>query len=65
MKFFNFNKIKTQSIDNPIAARPLIREFIKESNSPNPETERGPRMVTAIPPPRIIRIHIKNKKPKS
>ena len=40
----------------------LITDAINQSNSPNPETEIGPRMVTTIPPPTIINPHIANKK---
>ena len=52
-------------IDNITARIPFITEFNKEFNSPNPEIEIGPRIRTAIPPPIMIRIHIKNINPKS
>jgi hypothetical protein len=48
-----------------IAISPLDAELKKESNSPKPEIEIGPRIITAIPPPTIIKIHIKNMNPKS
>ena len=41
-----------------------MTDVINQSNSPNPETENGPNIVTAIPPPTSIKIHIPNKNPK-
>ena len=35
------------------------------SNSPNPETVKGPKTVTATPPPTRINPHIPNMNPKS
>lgn len=52
-------------IDKIIAIIPFTIEFNKELNSPNPESEIGPTTRIAIPPPIIIRIHIKNINPKS
>jgi len=65
MKFFSLAKIKTHAIDKPIAIIPLRMDPNNSSYSPYPEIEMGPKIVTAIPPPIKIRIHIKNKNPKS
>lgn len=65
MKFFSLAKIKIHAMERPIAILPLRIEFNKVSYSPYPEIEIGPKIVTAIPPPIKIRIHIKNKNPKS
>jgi len=46
-----------------IAIIPLITEPINQLNSPYPLIEMGPKMVTIIPPPTIIKSHIANKKP--
>ena len=43
---------------------PLTIEFIQGSNSPKPVIEMGPRIITAMAPPIIIKTHIKNKNPK-
>jgi len=40
----------------------LITDAINQSNSPKPEIEIGPKIVTTIPPPKIIKPHIANKK---
>ena len=40
-------------------------EFAKESSSPNPEIESGPKNRTAMPPPNSIKIHITKINPKS
>ena len=40
----------------------LITDPINKLNSPKPETEIGPKIVTTIPPPKIIKPHIANKK---
>ena len=47
-----------------IATIALITEPINQSSLPNPEIENGPNIVTAIPPPISIKIHIPNKNPK-
>jgi hypothetical protein len=47
-----------------IATIALITDPINISNSPNPETEIGPNIVTTIPPPTNIKSHIANKNPK-
>ena len=47
-----------------IATIALITDPINQSSSPNPEIENGPNIVTAIPPPTSIKIHIPNKNPK-
>lgn len=38
-------------------------DAINRLNSPYPVIEIGPKIVTRIPPPRRIRIHIANKNP--
>jgi hypothetical protein len=43
----------------------LITDAINQLRSPNPEIEMGPSIVTTIPPPTMIRVHIANKNPKS
>ncbi|MFB5614993.1 MAG: hypothetical protein ACE5RI_07840 [Candidatus Nitrosomaritimum yanchengensis] len=58
-------KTKTHITDKIIAISPLVTELKKESNSPKPVIEMGPRIVTAMPPPTKIKTHIKNMNPKS
>jgi len=41
----------------------LITDEISQSRSPKPEIDTGPRRVTIIPPPIIIKTHIANKNP--
>jgi len=41
----------------------LMIDAISQSRSPNPEMDIGPKRVTTIPPPIIIKIHIANKNP--
>ncbi len=64
IKFFNLDKIKIHITTRMIATIALITDPKKKLNSPNPETEIGPNIVTTIPPPTSIRIHIANKNPK-
>jgi len=47
-----------------IATIALITDPINKSSSPNPEIENGPSIMTVIPPPTSIKIHITNKNPK-
>ncbi len=47
-----------------IATIALVTDPINKLNSPNPEIEIGPNIVTTIPPPTSIKIHIANKNPK-
>ena len=47
-----------------IATIALITDPINKLNSPNPEIEIGPNIVTRIPPPTSIKTHIPNKNPK-
>ena len=56
------DKIKIQIITRTIAITALITDAINQLNSPNPEIEIGPKIVTTIPPPTIINPHIANKK---
>jgi hypothetical protein len=46
-----------------IAIIPLITDPINQLNSPYPLIEIGPKRITIIPPPIIIKSHIANKKP--
>ena len=57
--------MKIHPVTKIIAIIALIEEVAKESSSPNPEIERGPKISTAIPPPSSIRIHITKIKPKT
>ncbi len=64
IQFFNFDKIKIQITIRTSAMIDLITDAITQSSSPNPEIEIGPKIVTRIPPPTIIKTHIENKNPK-
>ena len=57
--------MKIHTITKIIAIIALIEEFAKESSSPSPEIERGPKNNTAIPPPNSISTHITKIKPKT
>jgi len=61
--FFNFDRIKIHTTTKIIAIIALITDEINQSRSPNPEIDIGPRRITTIPPPAIIKIHIVNKNP--
>ena len=56
--------MKIHPVTKSIAIIVLMEELAKESSSPNPEIERGPKNIIVIPPPNSIRIHIKKIKPK-
>ena len=45
-----------------IAIPPFVTDVKILSNSPKPEIEIGPKIITAIPPPRRIKIHIAKRK---
>ena len=64
IQFFNIDKIKIHITTRMIATIALIIDPKNKSNSPNPEIESGPKILTAIPPPASIKIHIANKNPK-
>jgi hypothetical protein len=61
IKFLIFNNKKIQPITKDIAMAALMIDDNNESKLLNPEIERGPITITKIPPPKRIKIHMKNK----
>ena len=54
--------MKIHPVTKIIAIIALMEEFAKESSSPNPEIESGPKNSTAMPPPKQHQDpHYKNK----
>lgn len=64
MDFFIFNRIKTQDITRIIAIKAFNPDEMIALKSPKPSMDMGAIAKTSIPPPKIIKAHIKNMKVK-